>query len=76
MAFLWALQTSSAMIVTVVEKPSQQTTLGDVIIGSLGLTGVLVLIAAVLGVLFAGGRMMWNHRHRPDDDHLPSVIRN
>jgi hypothetical protein len=37
------------------------------------LTGVLFLIAVVLGVILAGVLVTWHKRRRPEDDHLPSV---
>ncbi len=68
-----ALQNAPPVIVTLVEKPTQQTTFGDVILGSLGLTGVLILIAAGLGSLMAIWLVRWNQRHPPETAHLPSV---
>lgn len=40
------------IIVKVVQQPVESTTVGDVLIGAIGLTGMLILVAAVLGVLF------------------------
>jgi hypothetical protein len=40
------------IIVKVVQQPVESTTVGDVLIGAIGLTGVLVLLAALLGALF------------------------
>ena len=67
------LQTSSPVIVTLVDTPSPQTSFADVIVGAFGITGVLVLIAAVLGVVMAFGLVKWHQRHRPEDDHLPPI---
>jgi hypothetical protein len=39
-----------AMIVRVVEQPVQDTSVTDVIIGAIGLTGFLLLTAALLGL--------------------------
>lgn len=72
MLFL-AVQNAPPVIVTLVEKPTPQTTFGDVILGSLGITGVLVLIAAVLGSIMAVWLVKWNQRHPPEQGHLPSV---
>ena len=44
-------QGAKPIVVRVMEKPVQETTVGDVLIGSIGLTGVLLLIALVLGAL-------------------------
>ena len=42
------------IIVKVVQPPIESTTVADVLIGAIGLTGVLILVAALLGVLFGG----------------------
>jgi hypothetical protein len=42
------------LIVKIVETPHDPTGISDVLIGSLGLTGAIVLIAIVFGVMFAG----------------------
>ena len=68
-----AIQNGSPFIVTLVEKPSKQTSLGDVIVASLGLTGVLVLAAAVLGIVMAFGLVQWKKRHPPAERHLPPI---
>ena len=44
----------SPIIVQVVQQPVESTTLADVLIGSIGLTGALVLLAILLGGLFGG----------------------
>lgn len=41
-------------MVHVVETPVESTSLGDVILGALGLTGVLLLAAIVLGAVLGG----------------------
>ena len=64
---------NTPVIVTLVDKPSPQTTFGDVIIGAFGITGVLVVIAAALGILVAFGLVKWHQRHRPEEDHLPPI---
>jgi hypothetical protein len=40
------------IVVQVVQQPVQSTTVGDVLIGAIGLTGMLVILAALLGGLF------------------------
>ena len=45
------MQPSNPIMVRVVETPVESTTVADVLIGSLGLTGALLLAAAVLGGL-------------------------
>jgi hypothetical protein len=42
------------VIVRVIEPPVESTTLGDVILGALGLTGVLLLCAVLLGAVLGG----------------------
>ena len=42
------------IIVKIVELPSDPTGLADVLVGALGLTGAIVVIAVLLGVLMAG----------------------
>ncbi len=44
----------SPVIVRIVEPPHDPTGLTEVLVGSLGLTGAIVLLAIVLGVIFAG----------------------
>jgi hypothetical protein len=48
------LQPANPIIVRVVEDPVESTTVADVLLGSLGLAGVLILAAAVLGLLLGG----------------------
>ena len=42
------------IIVQVVQQPVESTSLADVLIGAIGLTGALVLLALVLGGAFGG----------------------
>jgi hypothetical protein len=48
------LQSSQPIVVRVVEEPVKSTGIGDVILGALGLTGVLLLAALVFGALLGG----------------------
>ena len=41
-------------MVRVVEQPVHETSIGDVIVGSVGLVGVLLIAAALLGLLLGG----------------------
>ena len=50
---LFALQPPS-VIVRVVEEPIESTTVADVLIGSIGLTAVLAIVAVLLGALLGG----------------------
>jgi hypothetical protein len=58
-----ASQPSSPIIVKLVEPPSELATLSDVLLGSLGLSAVLALMAILLG-LALGGVMFWLRRRR------------
>ena len=45
---------SQPIVVRVVEQPVHDTSIADVIIGAIGLTGFLLLTAALLGALLGG----------------------
>ena len=49
-----AQQPQQPLIVKIVEPPGDPTGLAAVLIGALGLTGVIVLIAVLLGLVMAG----------------------
>ena len=46
-------QQNDPIIVRIIEPPSDLESLGDVLLGALGITGVIVVAAVVAGVLFA-----------------------
>ena len=50
---LFALQ-AQPVIVRVLETPAKSTSVGDVLIGAIGLTGVLILVAVLLGAALGG----------------------
>lgn len=54
-----ALQQGEPIIVRVVEQPVHETTISDVIIGSLGLVGVLLVSALLLGLLLGGAMLLY-----------------
>lgn len=54
-----ALQRNDPIIVRVVEQPVHETTISDVILGSLGLVGVLLVSALLLGLLLGGGLIVY-----------------
>jgi hypothetical protein len=45
-------------MVRVVEQPVHETTISDVVFGSIGLVGVLLLTALLLGLLLGGGLIL------------------
>jgi membrane protein CcdC involved in cytochrome C biogenesis len=47
-------QQAPPVIVRIVEPPHDPTGLTEVLIGSLGLTGAIILAAIVFGIIFAG----------------------
>ncbi len=58
-------QPSSPVIVKIISPPKDTTglsTLADVLVGSLGLTGAIVLVAFLSGAVIAG--VMYWFRHR------------
>ena len=48
------MQSDQPIVVRVIEEPVKSTGVGDVILGALGLTGVMVLAALLLGALLGG----------------------
>jgi hypothetical protein len=59
---LWAQ--SQPVIVKIVETPSDPTGIADTIVGAIGLSGAITLIAALFGVLTAG-LLFWLRRKSP-----------
>jgi hypothetical protein len=62
------LQQADPIIVHVVQQPVKSTTIADVLIGAIGLTGVLVLAAVLLGAVLGGALIafkVWRSRMRP-----------
>lgn len=66
--FLAALQQSppadKPIIVKIITPPRDPTGISDVIIGSIGLTGAIVLLAIVLGLVMAG-ILFWVRSRNP-----------
>ena len=67
------MQSQQPFIINLPAKPTESTSLADVVIGSLGITGLLILLAIVLGAVVAFVLVQWHRRHPPDEDHMPSV---
>jgi hypothetical protein len=53
------VQTPDAFVVTVIKEPPEEETVADVIIGSLGMTGALLLLALLLGGVVGGALVLW-----------------
>ncbi len=51
-------QPASPIIVKIVEPPGDPTGLSQILLGALGLSGAILLVALVLGVLF-GAILFW-----------------
>ena len=66
-------QNPGPMIVQVVPQPTEELSVGDVLLASVGLTGALVLLSLVLAGLFGVLLVRWNKRHPPELDHPPSI---
>ena len=48
------VQPQQPVVVKIIEEPVRETTVVDVLLGAIGLTGVLVLIAVLCGALLGG----------------------
>ena len=48
------MPSSQPIVVRVIEEPVETTGIGDIVLGALGLTGVMLLAALVLGALLGG----------------------
>lgn len=65
------MQQPQPIIVRVVEEPVHETTISDVVLGSLGLVGVLLIAALVFGLLLGGSLILfkrWRRRDALDPD--------
>jgi len=70
MAGMLFQQPQEPIIVRIVEQPVRETTVVDVLIGAIGLTGVLLVVALLLGAIFGGLFVLYRKysaRHRPYD---------
>ncbi len=68
------LQPSTPVVVEIIAEPTRETTVYDVLVGSIGLLGVIVLAAIVVGLL-VGGLLIaikkWRDRHDMAERHAP-----
>ena len=67
------LQEPKPFIVQVAPQPTEEVSVGDVLLAGIGLTGALVLLSLVLAGLFAVLLVRWNKRHPPELNHPPSI---
>jgi hypothetical protein len=59
------IQDPKPLIVRIISPPKDESglsQLADVLIGSLGLTGAIVLSAVLLGAVMAGVMLLWRRR--------------
>jgi len=66
--------TDNAFIVKVQPTDSTKHHLGDVIVGSFGLTGALILAAVVSGTVLASLWILWRKARRTFDTDAPPSI--
>jgi hypothetical protein len=69
-----AQSTDNAFIVKVQPTDTVKHQLGDIIAGSIGLTGALVLAAVISGTLLAGLWILWRKSRRTFDADAPPSI--
>jgi hypothetical protein len=69
-----AQSTDNAFIVKVQPTDTTSHQLGDIIAGSFGLTGALVLAALVAGALLGGLWILWRKAKRTFDTEAPPSI--
>jgi hypothetical protein len=67
------MQTEGAHIVRLIEQPAPEITVGDVIIGSLGVAGVMTLAAVLLGAALGWLFILRKRRRGLEDEHPPSI---
>jgi uncharacterized membrane protein YqhA len=64
------VQSAQPIVVRVLDEPVKSTGVGDIIVGALGLTGVMLLAALLLGALL-GGLLIWIKKLRAKYDLEP-----
>ena len=60
-------------IVTVIKEPQQEMSVPELLIGSLGIAGSLLLLALVFGAVAGIVLVVWNKLHPAANRHLPPV---
>lgn len=66
-------QQNDPFIVTVVQRPVKEMTILDLFLGSASLMLLAIVAGLLLGGLLGFVLVRWHRRHRPEDDHLPSI---
>ena len=61
-------------MITLAEPKSELTGLSDVLLGSLGLAGVLILSSVLLAAVFAAGLFWWRSRSADRDSQPPDDL--
>lgn len=67
------LQPQDSFIVEIIRPETKEVTVVDVLVGALGVAGGLALLALPLGALVGWWLIRRSRRHRPEDDHMPSI---
>lgn len=65
------MQSQQPIMVHVVEQPVESTTLSDVLVGAFGLTGALLIVALLAGLVLGGaliGFRRFRDRNKPHRD--------
>lgn len=70
-----AWQQPDPFIVEIIRPETPEVTVVDVLVGSLGLAGALALVAIPLGLLAGWLLIRRKQRHRPEEEHMPSIRR-
>ena len=60
------LQQQDPIIVRVIEEPVDETTISDVLLGSLGLVGVLLVSALLMGLLLGAAMVLYKRLRAKD----------
>jgi len=74
-------QPSGPVVVKILQEPARETTVVDVLLGAIGLTGVLILIALLMGLALGGFFILYRKvqaRRRPyrpePGEEVPRII--
>lgn len=71
--FLQSQPTPQPFIVEIIRPPSDELTISDLLVNSLGLAGAFAVAAIPLGLIAGYLLIRWNARRRPEDDHMPHI---